>query len=75
MYSRKKSSVGLCASIIAKTPLMDYVQISAEIIHGLIEVLRTVAKKNLVDYVRVSAKIIHGFIKDLRIYANTPPVS
>ena len=54
---------------------MDYVQISAEIIHGLIEVLRTVARKPLVDYVRVSAKIIHGFIKDLRIYANIPPVS
>ena len=55
---------------------MDYVQISAEIIHGFIEVLRKVArKKTLVDYVRVSAKIIHGFIKDLRIYANIPPVS
>ena len=48
---------------------MDYVQISAEIIHGLIEVLRTVSKNPLVDYVRVSAKIIHGFIKDLRISA------
>ena len=75
MYSRKKSSGGLCASIVAKTPLMDYVQISAEIIYELIEVLRTVAKNPLVDYVRVSTVINPGFNKDLRIYANTPPVS
>ena len=60
---------------VAKTPLVDYNRVSAEIIHGFIKNLRIHANIPSMDYVRISAEIFHDFMEVLRIVAKTPKYS